>query len=68
MKNRLVHWFGDEGWRRPASWLLGAVLVVILVVYGVRAVLVDANAPVRLVVYAFSTQEAAFTQGIFPAF
>jgi ABC-type sulfate transport system substrate-binding protein len=68
MKNRFVRWFGGEGWRRPASWLLGAALVVILVIYGVRAVLVDANAPVRLVVYAFSTQEAAFTQGVFPAF
>jgi sulfate transport system substrate-binding protein len=68
MENRLVCWFGAEGWRRPASWLLGSAIVITLAVYGVRAVLVDANAPVRLVVYAFSTQEAAFTQGIFPAF
>jgi ABC-type sulfate transport system substrate-binding protein len=55
-------------WHHPAGWSLGTALVVVALVYGVQAILVDANAPVRLVIYAFSTQEAAFTQGIFPAF
>ena len=38
------------------------------VYFGVLSVLVNPHGPVRLVVYAFSTQEEALTQGIFPAF
>jgi ABC-type sulfate transport system substrate-binding protein len=57
-----------SGWRRPASWLLAVALLVVVAFYGARAFLVDAHGPVHLVVYAFSTQEESFTQGIFPAF
>ncbi len=51
-----------------AGWVLGAMLLSIAVFYGGRAILANAHTPVRLVVYAFSTQEEAFTQGIFPSF
>ncbi len=68
MKNSRWGWLIEAGWRRLASWLLGGLVLTLVILYGLRAALVDANAPVRLVVYAFSTQEAAFTQGIFPAF
>lgn len=57
-----------EGWRRLASWLLGAALLAILAFYALRAVLNNRHAPLHLVVYAFSTQEEVFSQGIFPAF
>ncbi|GAB4540794.1 MAG: sulfate ABC transporter substrate-binding protein [Anaerolineae bacterium] len=58
----------DMGWRRLASWILGAVLLVLLVFYAGRAVITRDRGPVRLVIYAFSTQEEVLTQGIFPAF
>ncbi len=57
-----------KDWRRPASWLLGAALLIVIASYGARAILVNSHGPVRLVVYAFSTQEEVLTQGIFPAF
>jgi len=57
-----------RNWRRPVSWLLGGALLIIVAYYVIRAFAADARAPVRLVVYAFSTQEAVFTEGVFPAF
>jgi sulfate transport system substrate-binding protein len=57
--------------RRGSCWLGWLLVIVALIVaglYGLRAVLVNANAPLQLVVYGFSTQEEAFTQGVFPAF
>jgi len=64
----MAQWFKNGRWRRPVSWLLGVALLAVVAFYAVPALLVDRRAPVRLVVYAFSTQEAAFDQGIFPAF
>jgi ABC-type sulfate transport system substrate-binding protein len=68
MGHAAVRWLRGGSWRRPASWLLAAVLLIVVAYYGARALLVDAHGPVHLVVYAFSTQEESFTQGIFPAF
>jgi ABC-type sulfate transport system substrate-binding protein len=51
-----------------ASWILGTLLILIVALYGGHTLLVRANAPVHLVVYAFSTQEEIFTQGILPIF
>lgn len=59
---------GNGNWRRPLSWSLGAVLLIVVAFYGGRAILVNAHGPVKLVVYAFSTQEEVLTQAIFPAF
>ncbi len=58
----------DRDWRRLASWGLGAALLVIVAFYGGQAIFPNANGPVRLVVYAYSTQEEVLTQSIFPAF
>lgn len=50
---------------------LGLIVALLLLgaatVYG-QVRLASGKGPVRLVIYAFSTQEEAFTQGIFPAF
>ncbi len=53
-----------RGWRAVGLLLLGVVIF-----YGGRAILFDGKTgPVKLVVYAFSTQEEALTQSIFPEF
>lgn len=55
-------------WQSLASWALGALLLAIIIFYGSRAVLAGNRGPVKLVVYAFSTQEEVLSQSIFPAF
>ena len=57
-----------KNWRHLVSWSLSAVLLVVVTFYGGRAILSKTNNPVRLVVYAFSTQEEVLTQSIFPTF
>jgi sulfate transport system substrate-binding protein len=54
-------------WRQVLLWAIGAAALLAVVYFGGRALL-ERNGPVRLVVYAFSTQEEALTQAIFPAF
>lgn len=54
--------------RRLAGWILGAALLIVVAFYGGRNLLSSAQGPVRLTVYAFSTQEEVLTQRIFPAF
>lgn len=44
------------------------MLFLAVSIHGARAILVNARTPIRLRVYAFSTQEEVFTQGVFPAF
>jgi ABC-type sulfate transport system substrate-binding protein len=68
MKQSFVRTFSNGLWRRWAGRLLGATLLIVVAFYGVQAILNNTQTPVRLVVYAFSTQEEVFTQGIFPAF
>ena len=58
----------EIGWRRLASWGSGAVLLLLVALYAGQAVFFNTQGPVRLVVYAFSTQEEVLTQSIFPAF
>jgi ABC-type sulfate transport system substrate-binding protein len=67
VKQRLFKHIRREDFRRQASGILGLASVIVLILYG-RTKMVTAHAPVRLVVYAFSTQEEVFTQGIFPSF
>jgi ABC-type sulfate transport system substrate-binding protein len=54
-------------WRRQVGAILALVLLAFVVVYG-RVRLTAGDGSVRLVVYAFSTQEEVLTQGVFPAF
>jgi len=53
--------------RGMLRWIFGLVLLIVAF-YGGQAILTHANSPVRLVVYAFSTQQGVLTQSIFPAF
>jgi ABC-type sulfate transport system substrate-binding protein len=60
-------WKGRD-WRIWFSWILGAAAVLTLLVFSIQSIFSDADEPVHLVVYAYSTQEEALSQGIFPAF
>ncbi|MBU0510682.1 MAG: substrate-binding domain-containing protein [Chloroflexi bacterium] len=68
MKPSLIEPYKSKNWRRIAGWALTVVLLIVVAYYGWQAILSNSHAPVQLVVYAFSTQEEVFTQGIFPAF
>ncbi len=57
-----------SSWRRVLLWIIGAVALLVVIYFGGKALVVDTNGPVRLVVYAFSTQEEVLTEAIFPAF
>jgi ABC-type sulfate transport system substrate-binding protein len=67
MKQLVVRFVRDRDWRRRAGSALGLALLFVVVIYG-RIVLSGAPTPLRMVVYAFSTQEEILTQSIFPAF
>jgi ABC-type sulfate transport system substrate-binding protein len=55
--------------RTKAAILSFIVLTLALALFlGGRTILANDNLPIRLVVYAFSTQEEVLTQGILPAF
>jgi sulfate/thiosulfate transport system substrate-binding protein len=68
MGEPFLQWIKSGRWRRPGSWLLAAALVALVGFYALRAYTGEGQGPVRLVVYAFSTQEQVLTDGIFPAF
>ena len=55
-------------WRQALLWTIGAVALLAVIFFGAKALLVDRNGPLRLVVYAFSTQQEVLTEAIFPAF
>jgi sulfate transport system substrate-binding protein len=68
MKTLLSTKFNHRSWRL-FGWLSLAVVLLVLVVYSVgQPVVAGIPRPVRLVVYAFSTMEEVFTQGVFPEF
>ena len=66
--NKLFSPFKRKSWGLPLKWRLGAVFLSILVYLVWTGSHSNANQPLRLVVYAFSTQEEVLTQAIFPAF
>ena len=55
-------------WRKIGAGILGFLVIASTAYYGWQVYGIDGNSPVQLIVYAFSTQEEVFTQGIFPAF
>jgi sulfate transport system substrate-binding protein len=57
-----------NNWGHPLNWLLGSILISLIIYCFWNGIQSNKNQPLRLVVYAFSTQEEALTQGIFPAF
>jgi ABC-type sulfate transport system substrate-binding protein len=68
VRGSIVSLTGDRDWRRLAVWSLGAAVLIVVTFYGGKAIFSNTHGPVRLVVYAFSTQEEVLTQSIFPAF
>jgi ABC-type sulfate transport system substrate-binding protein len=68
MQNRPTRRTALDWLRQQGLALLPVIVGVVLICFGGRRVLVDAQGPIRLNVYAFSTQEAVLTKGILPAF
>ena len=60
--------FERKKWGLPLKWRLGVVFLSILIYLIWSGSHSNADQPLRLVVYAFSTQEEVLTQAIFPAF
>lgn len=58
----------NRNWNHPLNWLLGLIFLSALIYLVWSGVLFDDSKPLRLIVYAFSTQEEVLSQGIFPAF
>jgi ABC-type sulfate transport system substrate-binding protein len=67
MKETFFQRMRQGEWHRQLGIILALLLLVTVVAYG-QVRLRAKDGPVRLIVYAFSTQEEAFGQGIFPAF
>jgi ABC-type sulfate transport system substrate-binding protein len=67
MKRFIVQCVQNRDWRCRVGSILGLALLIAVSVYG-RFLMANASTPLRLVVYAFSTQEEVLTQSIFPAF
>ena len=69
IQNKLVNVWEHLEDRIKAAALSFVVLILTLALFlGGRTILANDDVPIRLVVYAFSTQELVLTQGIFPAF
>ena len=68
LKQRILSYEKNGGWSQLARWAFGGVLLITIAFYGGQAIISSSQGPVRLVVYAFSTQEEVLTQSIFPAF
>lgn len=67
VKNLIVRCIRDSDWRCRVGRMLGLAMLIAVVIYG-RIALSDSPTPLRLEVYAFSTQEELLTQNVFPAF
>jgi sulfate transport system substrate-binding protein len=68
MKIQLSQLLTRKGWRQVPALIVIAIFWITLIYYGGREVQANAPTKIRLVVYAFSTQEVVLTQAIFPAF
>jgi ABC-type sulfate transport system substrate-binding protein len=67
VRQSIVRYIRNGSFWRQVGSILGLAILIVTVIYG-RVILSDARTPIRLVVYAFSTQEEVLTQSIFPAF
>jgi sulfate transport system substrate-binding protein len=67
MKNIRLY-INRENWPQLVSGVLITLIVVVIFYYGQQANAAHEQPPVKLIVYAFSTQEEALSQGILPAF
>ncbi len=67
-KEGLSDHISGSNWFQRALLLLTITAILLVVYQGSRAIFADAQPPVRLDIYGFSTQEEAFNQHILPAF
>jgi ABC-type sulfate transport system substrate-binding protein len=58
----------EMNWRTWASWLLGIAAVLALLVYSFHSIFSDSKEPVKLIIYAYSTQSEVMSQGLLPEF
>ena len=63
-----LHFINRRDWPRFAGGVFITVLLLMIVYYCRQAIVANAHPPIRLIVYAFSTQEEVLSQGILPAF
>lgn len=68
MKTKPVLEQVKQNWRRIAGWLFAILLIILVAYYGLQPIIAKNNKPVKLIVYAFSTQQEVFSQEIFPIF
>jgi len=66
--NQTFSRFRDKNWFRLLCWLLGVILLSLIITLIWFVIQLNKEQPLRLVVYAFSTQEEALSKGIFPVF
>ncbi len=57
-----------KDWRSISGWVLVGISLIVVAYYAGPFLFAGKSTTINLVVYAFSTQEEAFTQGIFPVF
>jgi ABC-type sulfate transport system substrate-binding protein len=57
-----------KGWPPIVKWGLSIALLIVVAFCAWRAVYTTNHGPVKIIVYAFSTQEEVFTHEILPAF
>jgi len=66
--NKSIPRNSNKNWGHPLIWLLGVIILGILIYLGWNRIHSTGDRQLRLIVYAFSTQEEVLKQGIFPAF
>jgi sulfate transport system substrate-binding protein len=65
---KTIPFVSRENWGHPLNWLIGSILTSLIIYCIWSGIHSTRTEPLKLIVYAFSTQEEVLTQGIFPAF
>jgi sulfate transport system substrate-binding protein len=65
---KTIPFVSRENWGHPLNWLIGSILTSLIIYCIWSGIHSNKTGPLKLVVYAFSTQEEVLTQGVFPAF
>jgi sulfate transport system substrate-binding protein len=65
---KTIPFVSRENWGHPLNWLIASILTSLIIYCVWSGIHSTRTEPLKLVVYAFSTQEEVLTQGIFPTF
>jgi ABC-type sulfate transport system substrate-binding protein len=68
MKTKWSLSINRKNWPRIFGGVLFTALVLVIIYYGREAIIANAHPPIKLIVFAFSTQKEVLTEGIIPAF